>query len=399
MRMILQQGYGMMALNKEFSGKYNNIEVVLSPRALQSGQQPQRLKEHANEIKKNGGKILFDPQFYQPRTNLDKILNFPYFEQLDYKTTSFTGEEAKQFSKNVINFQKNTLGVDEYIIPGTFSNSFSEDWIQQQEDLMYGGLSSDIDGVFYQTISIGSDFVLDERFSDFIGFLVLSKVDGYYLTLRKPNEEPFVSNSVYLYNLLDAILSLKLSGKKIIIGYANPQDLMFASVGLDGIATGNYQNVRNFNPDMFFMDEEESIKRRSTWYYDNNTFSEFKPEQLALAQNRDKLHLFQPSNDYTAEYLGANPITSYLWNESMNFKNYLYSMYLNCNDISSSTKKFSFVESMFLEKEKNLKTLFENGIREGNRTFRADAFEATLSAFSAIKNDREEDIEELELLV
>lgn len=62
-------------------------------------------------------------------------------------------------------------------------------------------------------------------------------------------------------------------------------------------------------------------------------------------------------------------------------------------------KKFSFVESMFLEKEKNLKTLFENGIREGNRTFRADAFEATLSAFSAIKNDREEDIEELELLV
>ena len=339
MRMILQQGYGMMALNKEFSSKYNNIEVILSPRALQSGQRPQRLKEHANEIKKNGGKILFDPQFYQPRTNLDKILNFPYFEQLDYKTTSFMGEEAKQFSKNVINFQKNTLGVDEYIIPGTFSNSFSEDWIQQQEDLMYGGLSSGIDGIFYQTISIGSDFVLDERFSDFIGFLVLSKVNGYYLTLRKPNEEPFVSNSVYLYNLLDAILSLKLSGKKIIIGYANPQDLMFASVGLDGIATGNYQNVRNFNPDMFFMDEEESIKRRSTWYYDNNTFSEFKPEQLALAQNRDKLHLFQPSNAYTAEYLGANPITSYLWNESMNFKNYLYSMYLNCNDISSSAKK------------------------------------------------------------
>lgn len=102
MRMILQQGYGMMALNKEFSSKYNNIEVILSPRALQSGQRPQRLKEHANEIKKNGGKILFDPQFYQPRTNLDKILNFPYFEQLDYKTTSFMGEEAKQFSKKYI---------------------------------------------------------------------------------------------------------------------------------------------------------------------------------------------------------------------------------------------------------------------------------------------------------
>lgn len=396
MRMLLQQGYGMMSLNLEFVNKYDDIGFILSPRALQSGQEPKRLKEHANQIKKQGGKILFDPQFYQPRTNLDKILTFPYFNGLNYETATFTGDSAKIFSQNVVKFQKDILEVDEFIIPGIYTNNFSESWINQQEDLLDGALSSDIDGTFYQTISIGSDFVLDERFGDFVGQLTIADVDGYYLTFKRPTTEYSVSDTVYLYNLLDAILSLKLSGKKVIIGYANPQDLIFSAVGLDGIASGNYQNVRGFNPEIFFASNE--FKRKSVWFYDNNTFSEFRPEQLSLPQKRNKLQLFEPYNEYTKDFLNANPISNYPWTESNNFKNYLYNMYKNCKDINQNKDRFSYVESMFSEKEKNLNILLKSGIREGNRTFSLASFDSSLSALSAIKNDRADDISELESL-
>ncbi|MTB35393.1 hypothetical protein [Streptococcus uberis] len=396
MRMLLQQGYGMMSLNLEFVNKYDDIGFILSPRALQSGQEPKRLKEHANQIKKQGGKILFDPQFYQPRTNLDKILTFPYFNGLNYETATFTGDSAKIFSQNVVKFQKDILEVDEFIIPGIYTNNFSESWINQQEDLLAGALSSDIDGTFYQTISIGSDFVLDERFGDFVGQLTIADVDGYYLTFKRPTTEYSVSDTVYLYNLLDAILSLKLSGKKVIIGYANPQDLIFSAVGLDGIASGNYQNVRGFNPEIFFASNE--FKRKSVWFYDNNTFSEFRPEQLSLPQKRNKLQLFEPYNEYTKDFLNANPISNYPWTESNNFKNYLYNMYKNCKDINQNKDRFSYVESMFSEKEKNLNILLKSGIREGNRTFSLASFDSSLSALSAIKNDRADDISELESL-
>lgn len=395
MKMFLQQGYGMMALNREFAERYDDLGFILSPRSLQSGQSPERLKEHAKEVKKLGGKILFDPQFYQPRTNLDKILKFPYFDNLNYETVSFNGEEAKQFSRNVIKFQKEQLQVDEFIIPGTYSNTLNENWVQLQEDLMDGGLTADIDGVFYQTISIGSDIVLNDNFGDFIAQLVLSKVDGYYITLKKPTDEYSTSNTIYLYNLLDAFLSLKLAGKKLILGYANPQDLMFTSVGLDVIASGNYQNVRSFKPEIFFEDNE-STKRKGKWYYDNNTLSEYKPEQLALAQSRGLIEMFKPVNDYNRDFLESNQMSTFLWREGDNFKNYLYNIYQNCVDINSALQRFEYVEQLFVDKEKNENNLLENGFRIGARTFNPDSFEATLSALSAIKNDRLEDILELQ---
>lgn len=395
MKMFLQQGYGMMGINREFAKKYEDIGFILSPRSLQANQKPSRLKEHADEIRQLGGKILFDPQFYQPRTNIAKILKFPYFDNLAYETSKFSGDQAKIFSSNVIDFQKNILQVSEYIIPGTYSNSLNEDWIQLQEDFTYGALASDNDGTFYQSISIGSDLVLNDNFEDFVGSLVLSKVSGYYITLKKPSSDYATTNETYLYNLLNAFLSLRLAGKKIILGYANPQDLLFTSVGIKVLASGNYQNVRSFDPDIFFENDEDNRKRRSKWYFDNNTLSEYKPEQLALLQKRGLLDNFLPTNEYTKEFLEASPISSFPWNETANFKNYLYCMYQNCNNIGASNNQFTYVENFFTEKEKNAKRLIDSGQRAGNRTFTLDAFEASLSALSAIKFERLEDLEEL----
>lgn len=397
MDFFIQQGYGMMGLNKEFAEKNIGMSFILSPRSLQAGQDIERIRIHADEIREYGAKILFDPQFYLPRTNLEKILNFPYFEGWNYATTDFLGDQAKKFSENAVKYQHEVLNTESLIVPGSYTNSYSEDWSNLQDDLLEGALASGIDSEFYQTLSLGPDLVLSDDFDDLIGALVLSNASGFYVTLKKPSSNDFmVVDDNYLYRLLNAFLSIKLSGKKIILGYSNQQDLMFASVGVDAIASGNYQNVRFFNPDIFFDNGEENIQRRGSWYYDNNTLSEFKPQQMALAQTRGFFHLFGPINNYNRSLLEANPVTSVPWSESNNFRNYLY--WMNENSKHISTYKERMIDSVidfFEKKEENMSILLAKGFREGNRAFSLNGYESTLSAISAINTDRKEDLEYL----
>lgn len=397
MELFIQQGYGMMGLNREFAEKYDNMSFILSPRSLQVGQDIKRIEEHAEELRDRGAKILFDPQFYLPRTNIEKILNFPYFEGLDYATTDFLGDEAKRFSENAVKYQKRVLNTSSVIIPGAYTNSYSQDWSKLHDDLIEGALFSGIDGEFYQTLSMGPDLVLSDEFDDLIGTLVLSEADGFYVTLKKPSDDFMVTDDTYLYKLLDAFLSIKLAGKKIILGYSNQQDIMFSSVGVDAIASGNYQNVRFFNPDIFFDNGEENIKRKGSWYYDNKTLSEFKPQQMSLAQRRGFFEMFGPINEYNRSLLEANPVTGVPWPEGKNFRNYLYWMNENCGKMFSyGENKVDSVMNFFEEKEANMSALLDKGFRVGNRGFSLDAFESTLSAISAIKQDRTEDLKYLE---
>ena len=396
MELFIQQGYGMMGLNKEFAEKNDGMSFILSPRSLQVGQNIAKIKEHADDLRDRGAQILFDPQFYLPRTNLEKILKFPYFDDLDYATTDFLGDQAKKFGENAVKYQHEILNTSALIIPGIYTNSYSEDWSNLQDDLIEGALSTGIQGPFFQKLSIGPDLVLSDDFDDLIGALVLSEADGFYVTLKKPSDDFMVINDNYMYKLLDAFLSIKLSGKKIILGYSNQQDLMFASVGVDAIASGNYQNVRFFNPEIFFDNGEENIQRRGSWYYDNNTLSEFKPQQMSLAQTRGFFEMFGPINEYNRSLLEANPVTSVPWPENMNFRNYLYWMNENCRNIFvHDENRTASVIKFFEGKEKNMNSLLDKGFRGGNRAFALDAYESTLSALSAIRQDRKEDLKYL----
>lgn len=399
MKFYLQQGYGMMKLNKQFAESYGNIGFILSPRSLNKNQSIDRIKKHIDELRKYDVEILFDPQFYEPRTNLDKILKYPYFSGISYETVEFMGENAKRFSSEVIKYQASNLDVDKFIIPGTFSNNFSEEWVNVQENLVEGALSTGLDKEYYQTISLGSDFVLSENFDDFISICSLSPVHGFYITLKKPDDREYmIKNSAYMYRVLEAFVSLNLAGKKVILGYANQQDLMYIGAGVSGVATGNYQNVRFFDPSIFYDSDEEEIRRRGIWYYDDNTFSEFKPEQLDLAKQRDLFDVFGPENEYNRLLLVSSQASSVKWGESANFKNYLYWMKKHCDEFNSlqANQRILEVKSLFENRRSNIDRLVNRNFKIGSRGFSLEAYEATISALESIEYDRKEDLQELQ---
>lgn len=400
MKFYLQQGYGMMALNEECAQANENCGFILSPRSLNKRQSIDRISEHAKKLQKKGSEVLFDPQFYQPRTNLEKITQFPYFDDSAFLTQDFVGDGAKKMALSAIKYQELDLNVDSYIIPGIYTNSIDEDWLEIFDNLLVGSLSSSYNKKeYYQTISLGPDAVLSPNFDDFIGQCVLSPVNGFYVVLKEPEDNYLIQDSLYLYRLLDAFLSLKLANKKVILGYANQQDLMFAGAGIDGLATGNYQNVRKFDPSIFIDSNEEDIKRKGKWYFDGKTLSEYKLQQLDLAFSRGLKDKFGPINDFNKILFEVDrPSTIAIkWTEKLSFRNYFQYMEDMCRLIEKKEKneRMNMMYEFFKEIESHVNNLASAGFRHGTKGFSSEAFEATLDSMSSILSDREFDIKQL----
>lgn len=397
MTFYLQQGYGMMGLNEEFADKIEDIGFILSPRSLQRQTHIDKIMEHGNKLRKKNKKILFDPQFYEPKTNLSKILKFPYFEGLDYSTLAFDKFTAQLFSQNAIKYQDKGLNVDEYIIPGMYANSVTEDWLEAQENMMDGALNYPNRKFTYQTLALGPDVVNNQKeFSDLINRCTQYPVDGYYIVLKSPDNF-LMQDQNYLYDILDALISLNLAGKKIIMGYGNQQSLIFSGVGVSGIATGNYRNVRAFNPEIFFESDEEDIKRKGTWYFDGYTLGEYNKQQLSLAYKRGLNKYFGPINEFN-EMLLNNPNPAIVpWSETLAFRNYLYEMNKNWALIMQSDPKdrIDLVINQFEQSKSVNQELISKGFKLGTKGFDIETFDSTLSALEAIKYDRHDDLEEL----
>ncbi len=399
MAFFLQQGYGMKQLNEEFANKFSNLGVILSPRSLQRNTDIENLEEHSKKLKKKGANILFDPQFYEPRTNLEKILQFPYFEGLDYLTLEFNSQVASKFSINCLKYQDLTLQTDQLIIPNIYSNSFNDDWISIQEYLIDGGLKYDTSKKKYLSLPLGPDLIRNKNaFDELISiYIQYEDIDGFYVVLKSPSDY-LISDENYLYSVLDAFTSLNLSGKEIILGYANQQSLIYGAAGVSIIASGNYRNVRTFDPDIFYEDDtNEDIRRRGIWYYDPNTLGEYRPQELSLAFNRGLRNFFDKECEYCEMLISSDQPANIPWNEPLPFKHYLLELRRQWLDIARIPldKRIDYIISFFEGVEENNERLRSKGFRFGRRSFNSDVIESTLNALYAFKSDRIYDLKQL----
>ncbi|HDR4590238.1 TPA: hypothetical protein QCR33_001022 [Bacillus cereus] len=392
MNFYLQQGHGMMKLNNEFVEQYTSTGVILSPRNCTRKQ----IEKHIGELQSKGAKVLFDPQFYQPHTDREKILDYPYWDSLDFNTAQFASVEAPHFCEAVIKYQVDTLNVDEIILPGRYTNSITEDWLNIHHSIAHTASQVITDKIVYSSISLGTDVVAQKPMLDrVVNEAIQYPVDGFYMTLQTPHF--LMKDETYLYNLMDMFLSLSLAGKKILLGYANQQDIIFAGVGVEGIATGNYRNVRSFNPDIFDSPQEnDGIQQRAVWYYDGNTLSEFRPQALGLAYTRGMKGMFGPNTSHSKPLLEANNPVLTNWGEPAAFRHYLTLMnkqWEMLGDIPVSQRMMRIIEILGSAQE-NLQNLMDRGFRTGERSF-DKVLDPTLNAITAFMDDRGYEIEML----
>jgi hypothetical protein len=393
-RFYLQQGHGMLALNIEFVERNPNTGVILSPRNCTREQ----IERHAVELHERNAVVLFDPQFYQPRTERENILNYPYWEGINFDTVEFASAGASELCRGVIRYQVEQLNVTEIILPGRYTNAVSEDWLNTHYVFAETANSLNLDRPVYSTVSIGPDIIGNrEMFDRVLNEVVTYPVDGVYFIAKSPRDF-LVNDEVFLYNILDGLLSLRLSGKKVLVGYSNQQCLIYACAGVNAIASGNFRNVRSFDPTTFDV-QENNDRQRAIWYYDANTLSEFRLQALGLAYQRGLAGRFGPLCDYCRPLLESTNPANVPWGEPQAFRHYLTEIKrqweLLC-DIPISGR-IDHVINLVENVEQQLVDLEERGFRLGDRSFKP-VIEPTLNALHSFKADRQEDIEQLAYL-
>lgn len=321
MRFFIQMGHGMMAMNLELLRNFGDGEqsgVIIWPRTLRQDQ----LERHASEIRELGAALLFDSCFYVPDTSRWKILDLPYWSGVDFNTIDFAGKDGIEFCRRVIDYQVDVLHVTEVLLPGRYIDVRNEDWLEMHANFAKVAAEMNIGIPIYATVALGPDLICDmPSFDAVMNEVVGYPVDGVYCLYNSPSF--LCNNDLFLMNLLSGFLSLSLAKKSIILGYANQQDLLFAAAGVETVATGNFRNVRSFNPAIFDV-EEEAERKRATWYYDGQSLCEFRLQQLGLAYQRLGMRgSFGPETQYSESMLQSPNPATVRWREPDAFKHYI----------------------------------------------------------------------------
>ncbi|MFA5375528.1 MAG: hypothetical protein WC455_07225 [Dehalococcoidia bacterium] len=378
---LLQQGWGMLSHIENYLSEHQNTGIILSPRICDCEQMERYVPIYSTVP---NTEILFDPHFYEPRTDLPRILSYPYFQDYDFSTQTFN---AQVFCENVINYQVNTLQLDSIILPGRYTNSLTESWLQMHHDFAHIGASIH-NKTIYSTVALGPDVILNaDNFDNVIDEVINYPVNGVYLVFEHPNGD-FLVNQEFLYVLLDGLLSIVLSGKKVIIGYANQQSIILAAAGIDYIASGNYRNVRAFDH-LNSTDRDTENMRKGVWYFDGNTFGEYKVPALSLAFRRGLNDFFGPPTLFTHELLNAQVPTDVPWRESDAFGHYLELMHQYCQEVFTRPKNERAQYLLhFFEQRRDINTALSSGVFPfGDRGFN-NAVNETLSALNAFIHDK-----------
>ena len=143
----------------------------------------------------------------------------------------------------------------------------------------------------------------------------------------------------------------------------------------DAIASGNFLNVRWFQPEHFETLESDEISRRAVWYYCPQALSEFKVPFLDIAKRMNLLDRLAPSetmiNPYCEMLFGTALPTATGYNEKNAHRHYLYSLHKQClNAVRESYAETKAAQLLSLETADHLLAgLRERGIRGQDRDF------------------------------
>lgn len=380
-----------MPLDREFVRAHPGSGVILSPRVYRREQ----IERHAREILELGGLVMFDPQFYQPRTEREKILDYPYWNGVEFESGEFANGEAGSFAQRVVEYQIETLNVSEIILPGRYTNSVNEDWLATQAGFAQIVPELKLDRPVYSTISLGPDVVTNtEAFDTVLDEVVNYPVHGVYFVIQSPSF--LVTNELFLYSLLDGFLSVELGGKRVLLGYGNQQSLIYAAAGVETLASGNFRNTRSFNSGIFDIPSEDEEQRRRTWYYDADTLSEYRIEALDLAYRRGLKGRFGPICNHCESLLSAQTPSSVAWREGESFRHFLHEIHRQWCQFEATERRNRLlaVRSLLEDVITKLETLVRGGFRPGTRAFDS-VLDASLDALNGFAQDRSMDIARL----
>ena len=382
MELYLQLGFGMMKHSRILCHQWKGGTVILSPRDLDKSQ----LIQFSSDIRSLNGKVLIDPQFYNPAADHPRLTSYEYWQRNLTKNNYKEKIDTLLFELTNLNDQ---VLCEEFIIPGFMKKSGDTTW-QEIHNYIYSRSRIISTKPIIMTICLSQEVVKSiSEISDVITFCEQLDVYGYYLVFEKPSKDYFTDDPNWLINSMDLSLSLKRQNKKVVIGYCNHQQLIMACLQVDAIASGTFMNLRNFDIDKFSA-KESAPRKKKPWFYYPQAFSEYRLSYLDLAFTRyNMIDEFRPDpNTPFAEplFLVSQPSTTG-WGEREAYRHYLSALHsqvvsLSSDNYSQQVAKYS---RLLDQAEQKLEKFHELGLTGQHRDFK-DFIDVNKSALSWLNN-------------
>lgn len=373
MELYFQFGYGMKKIAIELSKDWGGVTAILSPRDMS----PEQLIKWKKDFDKANVKTMFDPQCYFPKSQHKGLQKYDYIDSsLVTKLEANTSRE-EEIIKSVLDYNE-MAGCEEFIIPAVMLQ-YDEMWMKRWEKHCNKWIDAShkyaSEKMAYLTLALPDGFLLqkEEEIEKLIAELEKFDVAGYYIIAHPPKGQYLVDTPMWLSNLMQICAALKLHGKRVIMGYGNHQLLCLSATGIDAMATGTYLNVRRFSNK---FQEDDSIQRKSVWYYYPAALSEYKLGFLDTAYNAKVLQQMKPSKEMDNGYVDllfkdVLP-SSVRFSETMAFKHYLNCVRVQMRSVTKKTfdETMTSHEVMLETALRRIEYMEKNGVYAQTRSFK-----------------------------
>jgi hypothetical protein len=237
----------------------------------------------SNTIHGEEGDVLFDPQFYIPRTERPGLSTYSYFDEFgggDFETSGVLSE-VDELVRGILSTQ-DQLEVDAYISPARFLDVFSEPkieiWVELTEAFLEIVDDEGRDIPVFASLPVYQTSLIDvEQRTNLLNRITQFDTDGFYVSAKFDNEVRYpLTGSSNVYAFLDLLNTLKRARYEIIVGHTHQIAHLLFGIGVDAFASGHYQNLRAFDTRRWDPEDEQGGGRLVSKYYSDKILNELR---------------------------------------------------------------------------------------------------------------------------
>lgn len=208
---------------------------------------------------------LFDPQFYVPDSQKNKLNSYEFFPERVME--GFATRDYEAFSAQVaqmcVEYQLQN-GFEAVIIPARYHEDMLTDFTDRQTQFSLEPFLSYIADAKYNkpifmTLPLTDGMLGDREYRQkLLNWITrYPEINGIYLLANLNERLKQIYDVEKLKNYIHFIMELKDAGLAVLCGYCNTEGLIFSALDVYGVTIGAYENTRHFSIDKFVEDDKD----------------------------------------------------------------------------------------------------------------------------------------------
>lgn len=253
----------------------------------------------AASINALGGTVLFDPQFYIPRSDRHKFDTYDYFQDFggdDFDTVG-VGQQLESLCEEILDLQ-DKFETDAYISPARLLDAFSDSKLEYWEELTAAFIDAaeerERDVPVFASLPVDQRPLNDKRQrSKLLNQVTQLDPDGFYVSGEFDDEHRYpLTGASNVYSMLDLMNGLKQNQYEILVGHSHQVAHLFFGIGVDAFASGHYINLRAFDTSRWEPGDDQGGGRQVVKYYSDKLLNELRVDpDLDLMYQKDDFDL------------------------------------------------------------------------------------------------------------